>query len=180
LFEVDILLSNDRYTYGFIIDSKKVREEWLYAYPQGKKQSWFVRRSAGAHEYTFSRFLVGENKAIQALTRPNSLFFSAAAQNNHRLLIPIFEWFAKTTSFVNEVNRDGSRFGYSAAGKYCDSQFQERILEIVRNSDLGVIGIDIENEDFSDNLKKAVEALLAEHPEALKQVMASSPRVAHA
>lgn len=38
LFEVDFLLDQIRYTYGFVLDSESVLEEWLYAYPQGKKQ----------------------------------------------------------------------------------------------------------------------------------------------
>jgi len=172
LFEVDLLVSNDRYTYGFTIDSKRVLEEWLYAYPQGKKQSWFVRRSPGAHEYTFSRFLTGENKSIQALTRPNSLFLSAAAQNNHRMLIPIFEWFAKAMIFIDQEGRnDGGR----AALTYRGSGTQDLILEMVKNSDLGVSGIDIEDKQTSHELKKAIEPLWVDDPEGMAALFVSLP-----
>src|SRR5882724_4233019 len=65
-YEVDFVLDNSRYTYGFVVDSLRVLEEWLHAYPSGKKQVWFTRDVSEAKEFTFSRLLLGENKSIQA------------------------------------------------------------------------------------------------------------------
>ena len=42
---------------------------------------------------SFSDKLAGENKMIAQLVRKNSLFLSAAAQNNHEMLLPIYNWF---------------------------------------------------------------------------------------
>src|SRR5258708_3458967 len=42
-FEVDFITNGIRYLYGFRVDSVVVLEEWLYAYPRGKKQTWFHR-----------------------------------------------------------------------------------------------------------------------------------------
>jgi hypothetical protein len=79
-FETDFVISGVRYQYGFVLDSESVTEEWLLAYPSGKKQTWF-KRMRGLPMY-FGTKLAGEKKAIEALTRQNSLFLSVAAQNN--------------------------------------------------------------------------------------------------
>lgn len=90
LFVVQIVLAGARYEYGFSVTDDDVVEEWLYAWPSGRKQEWYSRDE---QSFTFGRNLAGENKAIEALTRPNSLFLSAAAQNNHPQLTPIYQWF---------------------------------------------------------------------------------------
>ena len=42
-FSADFLLGGVRYQYGFSLNRETVLEEWLYAYPLGKKQTWFAR-----------------------------------------------------------------------------------------------------------------------------------------
>lgn len=96
LYVVDLMIAGVRYEYGFSFEAKAVREEWLRAWPNGRRQEWFSRD--GQH-FEFSRSLRGENKAIEALTRPNSLFLSAAAQNNHQQLLPVYEWFTAHMRF---------------------------------------------------------------------------------
>ena len=66
-------------------------EEWLYAWPNGKKQVWFDSR--GEAPIDFGEHLKGENKVIEEITRANALFLSAAAQHRHPQLTRIFSWF---------------------------------------------------------------------------------------
>jgi len=97
-FSTDFLLGGVRYQYGFSLSPEAVVEEWMYAYPSGKKQTWFKR---GRNKpISFSTKLQGDNRTIERLTRPNSLFLSAAAQNNHQALSPIYGWFSKSLSFL--------------------------------------------------------------------------------
>lgn len=91
LYEMDILVQDIRYRYGFVISTEAIEEEWLFAWPRGKKQIWFEREGSKIH---FGKHLRGENETIRALTRKNSLFLSAAAQNNHAMLMPISAWLA--------------------------------------------------------------------------------------
>jgi hypothetical protein len=79
LYEVDIMLEGTRLRYGFVLSAGRIEEEWLYAWPRDRKQLWFEREGDA---FRFGKALRGENEAIKALTRPNSLFLSAAAQNN--------------------------------------------------------------------------------------------------
>ncbi len=88
-FEIDFLTNGVRYRYGFRVDSSVVLEEWVYAYPRGKKQTWFHRTQG--KPISFGARMPGENRTIERLTRKNSLFLSAAAQNNHEALSPVYQ-----------------------------------------------------------------------------------------
>jgi hypothetical protein len=92
MFAVQMMVDGVRYEYGFAVSDDAVVEEWLNAWPSGRKQEWYSR---DGRSFDFGRNLSGENKAIEALTRPDSLFLSAAAQNNHPQLTPIYQWFSK-------------------------------------------------------------------------------------
>jgi uncharacterized protein len=96
LFEVIVLIAGIQYEYGFTATDESFAEEWLYAWPFGKKQTWFEREGS---DFKFGDNLKGENKVIQEITRPNALFLSAAAQNRHAQLSGLFEWFARLESF---------------------------------------------------------------------------------
>lgn len=91
-FDIDFTIRNVRYHYGFELDSRYIHREWLYAFVNRSKQTWFVRDRAKPSIY-FGRSLKGQNRTIEELTRENSLFLSAAAQNNHEQLLPIFKYF---------------------------------------------------------------------------------------
>jgi hypothetical protein len=89
-FETTLLVDDVRYQYGFVASDQAFLEEWLYAWPLGKRQVWFERDGAA---FRFGDNLKGENKLIEEVTRPNALFLSAAAQHRHEQLTPIYSWF---------------------------------------------------------------------------------------
>ncbi len=43
LFEVEMIIDAIRYRYGFKLNDESFLEEWLYAWPNGKKQMWLER-----------------------------------------------------------------------------------------------------------------------------------------
>jgi hypothetical protein len=140
LLAVDLLLDGVRYEYGFTADSERIQEEWLYAYPRGRKQAWFTRDASRDVEFAFSRSLSGENRAISALTRVNSLFLSAAAQNNHEQLLPLFNWFSRMLWIV----QDGTRHwgGEYVVAECIDERKREEVLAQLAAADLGISGIE--------------------------------------
>jgi len=147
LFAVDLLLKGVRYEYGFVVDSERVLEEWLYAYPKGRKQEWFTRDAAREQEFSFSRHLQGENRTISGFTRPNSLFLSAAAQNNHSMLGPIFGWFSSRVFIVDEKLRSGIEM---AVVQLClDEGRRESVQRLLQAADLGITSLEIVEEDAS-------------------------------
>jgi AAA15 family ATPase/GTPase len=90
LYEVDIMVEGVRFRYGFVISAPRVEEEWLYAWPHGRRQVLFQREG---ENFEFGKHMHGENEAIKSLTRANSLYLSTAAQNNQTQLMGIFGWF---------------------------------------------------------------------------------------
>ncbi|MBB4639389.1 AAA family ATPase [Longimicrobium terrae] len=147
LFAVDLLLDGVRYEYGFVVDSTHVHEEWLYAYPNGRKQEWFTRDASRAPEFTFSRNLKGENRTIARFTRPNSLFLSVAARNNHPMLDRVYAWFGSGLFMVSE----SSRAHLDLAGfSICQNeQLGSDLLRILELADLGISGLEVVEGDMS-------------------------------
>jgi len=141
-FSADFLLGGVRYQYGFSLTPKAVIEEWMYAYPSGKKQTWFKREPN--KPISFSTKLQGDNRTIERLTRPNSLFLSAAAQNNHQALSPIYEWFSKSLSFLV-----GGRTFAPIQPLCSDADFRERVGRMLSLADLGIADLKVKDEDLA-------------------------------
>lgn len=146
LYEVDLVVAGVRYRYGFRLSSVRVDEEWLYAWPHGRQATWFHRE---VDTFTFGKSLHGENEAIRALTRPNSLFLSAAAQNNHAMLLPIFRYFAAWRfSLVRLPGLLGLESPLSPLAERLAVQVQgddrDAIMQLLREADTGIIDVRVE------------------------------------
>lgn len=89
-FEVDFTLEGVRYHYGFEATDRAFTSEWLYESPRAHSRKLFERQE---QNFQFGRGLKGQNQSVARLTRSNSLFLSAAAQNGHELLTRVYEYF---------------------------------------------------------------------------------------
>lgn len=146
MFALDLLLDGVRYEYGFVADSSRFLEEWLYAYPKGRKQEWFTRDAGRDKEFAFSRLLSGENRVISGFTRPNSLFLSAAAQNNHPVLEPIHRWISNVF-IVDEKTRSALE---PMTVQFCvDDEFRTAVQAVLESADLGIADIEVIEEDLT-------------------------------
>jgi hypothetical protein len=148
-FEADFLLAGKRYQYGFTLDSKKIQEEWLYAYQNQRRRVWFHRKANAGVNFTFGKSLRGNNRTIASLTRENSLFLSAAAENNHEMLSAAHSWFVSNLTFV-----DRNIVLIAALLPYR----KESILDLLRLADLGITNI--ERKDFPEDRKNMVLKLV--------------------
>ena len=88
----------------------------------------------GGPDFRFGRALKGRNRLIADLTRPNSLFLSAAAQQDHGQLFPVFAYFAG----VEGVG------GWSISGRFAsellgEEELDSRVLEYLGRADTGVM-----------------------------------------
>jgi len=125
--------------------------EYLYAYPEGRRQLWF-ERSLESKRINFGKNLTGENRAIENLTRPNSLFLSAAAQNNHEKLLPIFKWFSNELNFRG--NASGQRFNQQFFELCANNEEAQRtVVKFLAEADLGIVGIKITEEQLNDEMQ---------------------------
>lgn len=106
LFEAEMIVEGVRYQYGFMCNDDAFLEEWIYAWPNGKKQTWLEREGEA---FKFGENLRGENKVIEEVTRRNALYLSAAAQLRHPQLTPLFSWFGSVQVMNLAVSSTSSR-----------------------------------------------------------------------
>lgn len=174
LFEVAILVENVRYQYGFLVSDECVLEEWLYAWPNAKKQIWFERDGS---KYKFGENLKGENKLIEEVTRSNALFLSTAVQHRHQQLHGIFSWFRT----LQPINVPAGRETVSRAipssesvvlrlfeqisnetnqpSLFPETPSEEPLLDrfrtLLRSADIGIVDLKVEKSESNDLPRRA-------------------------
>jgi hypothetical protein len=98
-FEATFLLDGVRHQYGFSATRKRVHDEWLFSYPEGRARKLFEReydpKSRKTEWDLESRNLTGQKKKIKDMVRDDALYLSIAAQLNHEQLTPIYHYFDK-------------------------------------------------------------------------------------
>jgi uncharacterized protein len=162
-FDCDVLIDAIRYHYGFIIDNEKVQEEWLYAYPAKHRQVWFHRQYQDSPAFYFGKFLKGKNKTIESLTRDNSLFLSAAAQNNHQQLSKLYRYFEENYDFRLNVEQGFEHF----EARYLDKgMIKTPIIEFLKAADTGIIDAQLEKNAVTDqSILENIQIALEENNE---------------
>jgi len=157
LFEVTILIKSVRYQYGFVATDDSFIEEWLYAWPNGRKQMWFERENTS--DFRFGEHLKGQNEIIKEVTRPNALFLSAAVQHQHESLVEIFAWFryltsinfissdmllaALNTAFLDSVLSIKGQLAFAPAGS-AEQKLLTQFRSMLQEADIGISDLKIE------------------------------------
>lgn len=145
-FEATFVAHGTRFEYGFVVDDNIVQEEWLFAWPHGRKQNWFERDGMN---YRFGHSFRGPNELIQSVTRPNALFTSAAMMHNHSALFPIREWCGMTQfhSLPNidspitadiDLRQSAQFVGTSSTPARIDDAALASVRKILKLADLGI------------------------------------------
>lgn len=165
-FEVKLQVEGVAYAYGFVVDDERVREEWLFAWPHGRKQQWFVRTD---DSYEFKDHFAGEKQRLREMTRSNALFLSTAAMLNQPQARMISRWFGAITSVnvrpshplslvgqrqsLRPWVRSQGTTGPSDAGATPDggqAAREARLLDLLGVADIGVLDIKFEEADDGD------------------------------
>ncbi len=145
-YEMSFITSGLRCRYGFALSPDRIEEEWLHTWPNGKKQVWLERQR---DKFTFGKRLQGENEAIRKLTRPNSLFLSAAAQNNHAALSQVYGAFSDPNMVGRRAVSASSTaewFIASELARLTETSNAAQLLalnDLMRASDTGVLGFSV-------------------------------------
>ncbi|TCW79781.1 ATP-binding protein [Burkholderia sp. SRS-46] len=159
-YDIDVEFDETRFHYGFALDGTKINEEWLYAIPLNKsrktRQTWFHRTDDGEPIY-FGKELKGENKLIEKIVRPNSLFLSAAAQNAHQQLSKLYDYIVSKINVISTETSSNS-LGPQVAGFFQKHKdLESDALEFLRIADTGIAGVRYENVEMSEKTKNFLE-----------------------
>lgn len=165
------------YTYGFKYTEKEICEEWLYqeAAEEEQDNQLLFRRTTIDGEITLEvtdSQLSEENQIIEIIrkiTRPNSLFLSAAAQNNHPKLLKIYKYFFEMIfigrpEFIKESSVADCFSDFRDQGKLKD------ILNILKQADIGITDITVRQTNLPENqietmreLSKIIPQVISKH-----------------
>lgn len=137
-FAVDFVQGGTAYQYGFVFEGQAVSSEWLHQWPDRRKQVLFER--VGREFHFPSRNLKGQNRAIEKLTRTDSLFLSAAAQQGHEQLMPLFQWFAQTLKFADLANQEERRL-FTLGQTAQNENFRRRVVALLQAADTGIVDL---------------------------------------
>jgi uncharacterized protein len=136
LYEADFLHGEIRMRYGFRVSLARVEAEWLFAWPHGRRSTLFERERDA---FSFGKALRGENEAIRQLTRTNSLFLSAAAQNNHQLLLPVFRQVGRWRLAEPQRPRPTTASLALSKALAAGSPDRDAVLRLLREADTGIV-----------------------------------------
>lgn len=148
-FEVVFIAQGIKYQYGFALTAQKITEEWLYAYPNGKPQRWFIRafdKSRNDYVWDFGSFFSGKKQLWKESTRSNALFLSTAVMLNSEQLKPVYDWFSDTLKVV-------AIGGWSAeyTAELCrDNKGKADVLKFLKSADLDIEDIKLGDADIID------------------------------
>ena len=132
-FDIDFVIDGVRHHYGFETSSRVFETEWLYAFPKSHQRTLFERDRGKFH---FGRGLRGQNNNIAGLTRPNSLYLSAAAQNGHEYLSKVFGFFRSILG-VQDIDVPGMAASAEMTEK---GGVDQRVIDFLKKIDTGVTG----------------------------------------
>ncbi|MCB1328447.1 MAG: ATP-binding protein [Maritimibacter sp.] len=133
--EIDFILEDVRYNFGFSATPEEFTEEWLYSFPEGRQRLLYER---SRQDVNFGKSMRGAKKTLSEFMRPNSLFISTATQNNHEELSRISKFFG-SIEFVEdstvfgvtekfEIEKPVIRFIESVGTGIVDCQTKENAL----------------------------------------------------
>ena len=163
-FDVTIIVDGVRYQYGFSATSDAVSEEWLYAWPRGRLQTWVERsKTAAGEKFKFSDKLRGDKDVWRRATRPDALFLSTAAGLNSVQLKPLFDWF-KTRLRVAGLGGWPGDYSF----RWCLGPRKQELVDFMHVADLAVEDVVVEEGKFSTDM---IAGAVPEAPMGIVQEM---------
>jgi hypothetical protein len=183
IYEVTFLHNQVKYEFGFAASDEAIVEEWLYAWPHGKKQTWYER---DLHVFKFGPNLQGANILIEEATRPDGLFLSTAVQLKHLQLRNVYDWFWRMDSMVNQSTRhvrgrvtnreihlanliqnkpQMRQFDIFGGDNH---QFFDRLQALMQNADVGIVDFRVATDAGEDRSSSRTPRIQLRHQSPIK------------
>ena len=152
------------YTYGFVVDERQVREEWLFAVYNVREVLLFERVTSenGRTEVevgpTFAKKQTKKHQFVSFIaegTRPNSLFLHELYEKNVAEIAPLTDWFLRVLTIIGPESRYRDLI-FDAHG---DATFLNFVGDFLKAADTGVDTI------VTEEITVDTEQFLAEFPE---------------
>jgi len=159
-FEIDLILSGVRHSYGFTVDDQKVVSERAVRYPHGRAALLFDRTGDQVNLGASNR---PRGEAVKTLLRPNALFLSTAASAGHPDLLPLYTWFEQNLVFADARTRT---FRQTVTRQLLEDETRRpQVLDLLRAADLGITGANRREMDpvIREAMREAMQKIFRAH-----------------
>lgn len=133
-----------KYEYGFVIDSQKVYEEYLYEYTSQRPTAVFERENV--NQYKFSAKYKKELMAVVERNTDNKLFLATATQWNCLSTRNAYMWFSEGIDTYDDTNLENNFVSKLEVDN--DDSTQKFMRTLLQNADLNI-------DDYEFEIKNA-------------------------
>lgn len=150
-FEIRFVVNGTFYQFGFLADSERVYEEWLYTRNResgSRNRTVFQRvylEDESNYVWDIKDTLKGEREQWKRATRTNALFLSTAVQLNSEQLKEPYEWIVRHLRVINNPSELSSRFTAKSCRK---PEYKKRVMDLIRSADLNIDDIMVEESEI--------------------------------
>ena len=151
-FEIKFIADDVRYVYGFVADSNKIYEEYLYYYPNGRETKIFDRFNTS--DYSFPQKDEKILNDIASKNAPNKFFIATATNWNYeKTKIPYKFLSADINTFNNLAGlRDLALKEYLKN----DKELKNFTLDFLRKADFNIEDYKVLETDVPDDVLVAI------------------------
>ena len=163
-FEIQFLLDDVKYRYGFDYDKTHIRKEWLYEKCAGQREFNLFLRADNEFEVSKTRFPEGIGK--ESATPSNRLFVSLVAQLNGAKSMRILDWF-NNCNYLSGMDSQGYE-GFTLQMFSNHLEGCRQALDFFHHTQLGFNELLVTEKSFSDETISGKMQI----PEALRSKLA--------
>lgn len=151
IFEIEFVIEQTIYRYGFEIDIESIiLKEWLFQKHLKSRARYTPLFERDRDDISISLNFKEGNKLIDK-TRDNALFLTVVAQFNGEISEAIVKWMNKLNILSNTKSEMFENYSFS---KLDDSEFKDKIVSLIKNSDVGIFDISKSNISFEELIKE--------------------------
>ena len=174
-FDIEMIIDNYVYRYGFSVTRDSVVAEWLYRSLGGQRvvsHVMFIREGKSILEFNKSCFNELKKSFDIETLLPNALLLPRLDQYNNRISKRVMGWF-KNLNVLSGIS--SSKYGEYSARNFQREDFQEKMLSVIKLADSTIKKISIKTEEISaDELPFNVRMRL---PQSLRGFLVESRTV---
>lgn len=157
LFEIEFIVNDVLYKYGFEILNHEVHTEWLYRKEQ-RYVSLFHRSSPEKESIEIVKKYSAEWKKYAEMTRRNSLFLSRMANLACDFAIELRNWFMNFQIITSDYMKDSNTNSFISSSE----EFKKSVVSFLQKAHVDIEDIKTEMVPFDLNIGKMPESLKKE------------------
>lgn len=151
-FEIKFIVDDVRYVYGFVADSNKIYDEYLYYYPNGRETKIFDRTNT--NDYSFPQKDERKLNDIASKNTPNKFFIATATNWNYEKTKAAYKFLSIDINTFNNL----SELRDIALREYLknDKELKNFALDFLKKADFNIEDYKVLETDVPDDVLAAI------------------------